>query len=150
ALREIDEHLLDEVHLLELAARLGARAPAREERREEALRRETRRLVLRGELVPRRVGRLADATRLRDEALRDATDFLRLRFGRLDALVQHEVGREVTEHRAAATGVAVELSTRVVVSHLSSALAAPSSARASGANCRSSCRAGAPCWQGFP
>jgi hypothetical protein len=68
-------------------------------------------LVLGRELLLRRVGDLAEAHRLGQEALGDATKLLRLRVGRLDSLVQDEVRGQVPQHRAAATGIAVELPT---------------------------------------
>ena len=78
---------------------------------------EASRLVLRRELVLRRVRHLTEALGLGDEALGDAPQLLGLRVGRLDRLMENEVGREAAEHGAARAGVAVELATRITMTH---------------------------------
>ena len=99
--------------------------------------------------VVRRIRRRTETPCFADESLGDATQLLGLWIGRFDALVQDEIGHQVAQHRAATACVAVELPTRVSVSHwissMPSSAAAASSAPAFGASCRSSFPMRDPC-----
>ncbi len=116
-LGQIEHDLLDEVDAGRGPPRLHADAEARDVRGDRTRGGEATRPVARRKLTLRRVGDWAEATCLGDEPLGNAPQFLRLRVGSFDVLVENEVCRQVAEHRAPAARIPVELSTRVLVAH---------------------------------
>src|SRR5690606_25616067 len=99
-LRQVNEHLLDEVDGdRALGRRRGAEAT--QEARNLALRSQTARPIGLAQLLPRRVRYSAQTTRARNQALCDTTQFLGLGFSGFDSLVQNEIRGQRAKHRFA-------------------------------------------------
>src|SRR5690606_11637298 len=109
ALRQVDEHLLDQIDLLGGVLRLRHDREALQEAPHLLLRSQAPRPIRHAELIIRGERHVSEPTRPGDDALRHPPQLLRLGVGGLDALVGDQVGGQRAEHGPPMARVAAEL-----------------------------------------